>query len=58
MNHFESELEVLKGDFIKLWELVSSQLKASMQALSGMDKRKAEEIIQLEKSVNALELKI
>ncbi len=58
MNHFESELEVLKGDFIKLWVLVSSQLKASMQALTNMDKKKAEEVILLEKSVNALELKI
>ena len=58
MNHFESELEVLKLDFIKLWELVSSQLKASMQALTNMDKKRAEEIILLEKSVNALELKI
>ena len=58
MNHFESELEVLKGDFIKLWELVSSQLKGSMHALTNMDKKKAEEIIQLEKNVNALELQI
>lgn len=58
MNHFESELEVLKGDFIKLWELASSQLKASMQALTNMDKKKAEEIILLEKNVNTLELKI
>lgn len=58
MNHFESELEVLKGNFVKLWELVSAQLKASMQALSSMDKKKAEEIIQLEKSVNSLEMKI
>lgn len=58
MNHFESELEVLKVDFIKLWELVSSQLKGSMQALTNMNKEKAQEIILLEKNVNALEVKI
>jgi phosphate transport system protein len=58
MNHFESEIEVLKIDFVKLWELVSSQLKASMSVLSGMNKEKAAEIIELEKNVNDLELKI
>jgi len=58
MNHFESELEALKKDFVKLWELVSSQLKGSMQALANMNKEKAGEIIVLEKTVNALELEI
>lgn len=58
MNHFESELELLKADFVKQWELVYSQLKNSMRVLSNMDKEKAQEIIELEKTVNELDLKI
>lgn len=58
MNHFESELEVLKNDFVKQWDLVSSQLRNSMRALSAMDKTKAEEIIALENDVNELDLRI
>lgn len=58
MNHFESELETLKADFVKQWDLVSSQLRNSMRALSTMDKAKAAEIIALENDVNDLDLKI
>lgn len=58
MNHFESELELLKADFVKQWELVSSQLRNAMRCLSSMDKEKAQEIIILEKKVNELDLKI
>lgn len=58
MNHFESELELLKTDFVKQWELVASQLRCSMRCLSSMDKEKAQEIIALEKTVNELDLKI
>jgi len=58
MNHFESELELLKADFSKQWELVSLQLKTAMQVLSSMDKEKAKEIIALENKVNELDLKI
>ncbi len=58
MNHFESELEVLKLDFIRMWELVSSQLKGSMEALANMDKAKALEIVSAERRVNELEVTI
>jgi phosphate transport system protein len=58
MNHFESELELLKADFVRLWELVSTQLKSSMSVLSNMDKERAMEIINLEKNVNTIEMKI
>jgi len=58
MNHFESEIEVLKANFIKQWELVSMQLKTSMQVLSSMDKEKAKEVISLENLVNDLDLRI
>jgi phosphate transport system protein len=58
MSHLESELEVLKVDFVKMWELVSSQLKGSMQALANMDKEKAKVILAEEKKVNELEIKI
>lgn len=58
MNHYESELELLKTDFVTQWELVASQLRSSMRCLSSMDKEKAKEIIDLEKTVNDLDLKI
>ncbi len=58
MNHFESELELLKSDFVKQWETVSMQLKSAMRVLSTMDKHKAQEIISLEVQVNELDLKI
>lgn len=58
MNHFETELESLRADFIKQWDLVASQLKNSMRVLSTMDKEKAKEIIAIEKEVNELDLKI
>ncbi len=58
MNHFESELEALKVDFISMWNLVSSQLKESMQALAEMDKDRAKAIVLAEKDVNELEVKI
>jgi phosphate transport system protein len=56
MNHFETELEALKLDFVKLWELVSRQLKDSMIALTNMDKEKARSVVAEEKKVNELEL--
>ncbi|WP_317897438.1 phosphate signaling complex protein PhoU [Aurantibacillus circumpalustris] len=58
MNHFETELKTLKSDCVEQWELVSYQLKSSMAALSSMDKEKAKEIIEREKTVNELDLKI
>jgi phosphate transport system protein len=58
MNHFESELEVLKGDFTQMWQLVSTQLRSSLTALAKLDAEKAKEIIETEKAVNELDLKI
>jgi phosphate transport system protein len=58
MNHFETELENLKLDFIRMWELVSRQLKGSMVALINMDAVKAKEIVMNEQMVNELELRI
>ncbi|MCW3076106.1 MAG: phosphate transport system regulatory protein PhoU [Bacteroidetes bacterium] len=58
MNHFESELGVLKKDFIKMWELVSLQLKNSLSALASMDHEKAQKVMLIEMEVNDLDLKI
>lgn len=58
MNNFESDLELLKQEFSELWELVSVQLKNSLQALSQMDKELAKQIIAEEKKVNELEMTI
>ncbi|MGE0566452.1 MAG: phosphate signaling complex protein PhoU [Bacteroidia bacterium] len=58
MNQFENELEILKTDVKQEWELVTSQLKKSMQALVSMDKELAKQVIEREKIVNQLEVKI
>src|SRR5436190_11282 len=58
MNHFESELEDLKSEFIRMWELVSTQLKTSLRALANNDRALATSITEAENQVNLLELKI
>jgi phosphate transport system protein len=58
MNHFEVELEILKKDFIHMWELVSAQLKSSLNALASLDTEKAQKVILAEMEVNDLDLKI
>jgi phosphate transport system protein len=58
MNHFESELEDLKSEFIKMWELVSTQLKTSLRALANNDRVLANSITEAENQVNLFELQI
>ena len=58
MTQIEIELQQLKDEVRKMWELVNSQLVKSRQALLGFDKDLAREIVAKEKRVNGTELKI
>ena len=58
MTHIEVEIQHLKTEIIEMWRLVASQMKSTMVTLAKMDKVSAEEIIENEKKVNSLELKI
>ena len=58
MTQLEIELDQLKDEVKKMWELVISQLEKSRQALINFDKDLAREIVSKEKRVNGTELKI
>lgn len=58
MTQLEIELQYLKEEIINMWELVHSQLVKSMSAMINFDKDLAREVVQGEKRVNGLELKI
>ena len=58
MTQLEIELDQLKDEAKKMWELVISQLEKSRQALINFDKDLAREIVSKEKRVNGTELKI
>jgi len=58
MNHFEKEITDLKSDFTNLWELVALQLRNALRALANNDRELSNKILEEEKRVNALELRI
>lgn len=58
MSHIEVEMQQLKAEIVEMWKLVSTQMKTAMIALAKMDKTLAKEILNDEKKVNSLELKI
>lgn len=58
MTQLEIELQYLKEEVINMWNLVHSQLVKSMSAMINFDKDLAREVVQGEKRVNGLELKI
>jgi len=58
MTQFEIELEHIKSEVISMWQLVILQLSKSKDAMVNFDKDLAREVVQKEKRVNALELKI
>lgn len=58
MTHLEIELSNLRTEVLNMWTLVRSQLVKARQAMSDNDRDLAHEIIQTEKRINALELKI
>jgi phosphate transport system protein len=58
MTHLDNELERLKNEIGEMGALVRNQLKKSMDALTGMKKDLAREVLFQERRVNAEELKI
>ncbi len=58
LTPLDNELQQLKSETIKMWEMVLSQLEKTEQALVNMDKDLAREVVLTEKRVNAYELKI
>ncbi len=58
MTHLDTELQLLKGEIISVWNLVITQLNKTHDALIRYDKDLAREVVLNEKRVNAYELKI
>lgn len=55
---FNEDLEKLKAECLRMGGLVEKQLKGAIQALSNADSKIAEEIIFLERDVNAMEISV
>lgn len=58
MKQNEQELQFLKDEINLMWKLVISQVEKSKQALLTGNAERAEEVISLEKRVDALDLKM
>jgi phosphate transport system protein len=58
MTHLDTELQLLKGEIISVWNLVITQLNKTQDSLVRFDKDLAREVVLNEKRVNAYELKI
>lgn len=58
LTPLDNELQQLKQEIIRMWEMVLSQLQKAEKALKNMDRDLAREVILTEKRVNAFELKI
>lgn len=58
MTHLDTELQLLKGEIISVWNLVITQLNKMQDSLIRFDKDLAREVMLNEKRVNSYELKI
>jgi phosphate transport system protein len=58
MSHLDIELQQLKSDLLKMWNLVHSQLVKGKESLLKLDKEMAYQVVLGERRVNAYELKI
>jgi phosphate transport system protein len=58
MSHLDIELQQLKGEALKMWNLVNTQLYKGKESLLKLDKDLAREVILSERRVNAYELKL
>lgn len=58
MKNRDQEMQLLKEEIYSMWELVLSQLEKAKQAFLQNDVALAQEIITLERRVNAFELKV
>ncbi len=58
MKHNEQEMEILKEELYDMWKMVISQLEKVKSAFINNDESLASEVIEVEKKVNAFELKM
>lgn len=58
LKHTEKELQSLRADVSRMWQLVLSQLERTRQAYMDDDAELAREVVSREKRVNTFELKI
>lgn len=58
MKHNEQEMEFLKEELYDMWRIVISQLEKVKSAFINNDENLASEVIEVEKKVNAFELKM
>lgn len=58
MSHLDIELQKLKGETIKMWNLVQTQLIKGKTSLVKLDTDLAREVVLSERRVNAYELKV
>ncbi len=58
MTHLDTELHTLKKDILEMWQLVVKQLEDGREALINFDGDLALQIMENEKRVNGLDLKI
>ncbi len=58
MTHLDTELTLLKNSIMEMWQLVLSQMENAHQALVSFDRDSALVVVETEKRVNSLDLKI
>lgn len=58
MKHNEQEMQILKEELYDMWRMVISQLEKVKTAFINNDQALAAEVIEMEKKVNAFELKM
>ncbi|MEO6134399.1 MAG: phosphate signaling complex protein PhoU [Ginsengibacter sp.] len=58
LTPLDNEIQQLKSEQIRMWEMVLSQLRKAEESLSKKDKDLAREVVSSEKRINAFELKI
>jgi len=58
MTNLDTELHILKKDILEMWNLVLLQLENGQEALVNFDRDLAMQVMENEKRVNGLDLKI
>src|SRR5882672_3116218 len=58
MTHLDVEIKRLKADMVEMFHMVSLQLSKAKEALIGLDKDLALEVMEKERRVNSFELKL
>ena len=58
MTHLDTELHILNKDILEMWNLVIRQLEDGQESLVNFDRDLAMQVMENEKRVNGLDLKI